>query len=120
MSIMADREQIIGQYVTQLLEVGSPLGIVLFGSQASGIAGPDSDVDLLIIEQTDIPRHRRAITYRQALHPHPLSVDLLVRTAHEIQRDYAERFPLIVEILSKGRWLHGNPRCVGFSGASPR
>ena len=45
----AEREHIVEQYVAQLLRVGPPLGIVLFGSQARGTANPDSDIDMLII-----------------------------------------------------------------------
>jgi uncharacterized protein len=53
--------------VRQILSVGSPEKIVLFGSWARGQARPDSDLDLLIIEESDLPRYRRAGRYRMAL-----------------------------------------------------
>ena len=36
-----------------------PHKIILFGSRAEGTAGPKSDVDLLIIQETPLPPHRR-------------------------------------------------------------
>lgn len=38
----------------------SPEKIVLFGSYASGEPTPDSDLDLLIVMRTSLPRDRRA------------------------------------------------------------
>jgi uncharacterized protein len=37
-----------------------PDKIILFGSYAAGNATTDSDLDLLIIKDTDLPRHRRS------------------------------------------------------------
>jgi len=40
-----------------------PLKIILFGSYASGHPTPDSDLDLLVIMETesDLPRHKRQL-----------------------------------------------------------
>ena len=46
------REQILQRYVRQILDVGQPQAIVLFGSGARGEATGDSDFDLLVVEDT--------------------------------------------------------------------
>jgi uncharacterized protein len=44
-------EELLQEAVRQILSVGSPEKIVLFGSWARGQARPDSDLDLLIIRR---------------------------------------------------------------------
>ena len=53
-------DQLLQEVVRRILSVGTPHTIVLFGSQARGDARPDSDLDLLIIEASDLPRYKRA------------------------------------------------------------
>jgi len=39
--------------VEKMRHAGSPEKVVLFGSRARGDAKPDSDIDLLVVEQSD-------------------------------------------------------------------
>jgi uncharacterized protein len=70
--------------VQRLLASGQPQKIVLFGSQARGEAGHDSDYDLLVIENSSQPRYRRAVPYRRALKDLGISKDIAVWTPREI------------------------------------
>jgi predicted nucleotidyltransferase len=60
-------DELLSKAVSCILAVGNPLKIVLFGSRARGEAKPDSDLDLLVIEESDLPRYKRSVRYRQAL-----------------------------------------------------
>ena len=60
-------EPLLQTIVQRLLADGRPQKIILFGSQARGLAGRDSDYDLLVIENSNQPRYRRAVSYRRAL-----------------------------------------------------
>jgi uncharacterized protein len=53
--------------VRRILATGSPLRIVHFGSRARGEATPESDLDLLIVEESDLPRYKRPAPYLRAL-----------------------------------------------------
>ncbi|MEE3260144.1 MAG: nucleotidyltransferase domain-containing protein [Candidatus Latescibacterota bacterium] len=44
-----------------MLAAGAPLKVVLFGSHARGQAHPESDLDLLVIEESTLPRYGRAM-----------------------------------------------------------
>ena len=70
--------------VQRLLASGQPQKIILFGSQACGEAGHDSDYDLLLIENSTQPRYRRAIPYPRALKDLGISKDIVVWTPGEI------------------------------------
>ena len=52
--------ELLDEIVRRILQVGSPRRIVLFGSRVRGDGRPDSDLDLLIIEDSELPRYRRA------------------------------------------------------------
>jgi predicted nucleotidyltransferase len=61
-----------------------PARVVLFGSQAKGDAGPDSDVDLLVIFDKDIDRRERRVGIRRLLGDMPFAKDVLVATTSDV------------------------------------
>jgi predicted nucleotidyltransferase len=102
-------DELLCEVVRRSRAVGDPLKIVLFGSHARGQAGPQSDLDLLIVGESDLPRHRRAARYRRALtglHP---SKDIVVRTPAEIAEWAEVPMAFVTTALSQGRVLFGRP-----------
>ncbi|HXJ91994.1 MAG TPA: nucleotidyltransferase domain-containing protein [Terriglobia bacterium] len=71
--------------VRRILATGAPLRIVLFGSHARGEAGPTSDLDLLIIEESNLPRYKRAARYLRALVGVFPAKDVVVWTPQEVE-----------------------------------
>ncbi|MBI5014197.1 MAG: nucleotidyltransferase domain-containing protein [Deltaproteobacteria bacterium] len=57
--------------VRAIAERLSPDQIVIFGSYASGRPVPDSDLDLPVVMETELPRHKRAATVRLLFRPLP-------------------------------------------------
>src|SRR3989337_1738991 len=57
-----------------------PEKIILFGSFAYGQPTPDSDVDLLVIMDSDLSAHARSVQVSEILNPRPFPVDIIVRT----------------------------------------
>lgn len=72
------------EIVSRLVEAVDPDRIIMFGSRARGDANPDSDLDLLIVKDSDEPRHRRAIPAYSALTGLGIPTDIIWRTAAEI------------------------------------
>lgn len=67
----------------------NPQQIILFGSYAYGVPIPDSDVDLLVIMETDASSQERSWAVSRLLLPRPFPVDILVRTPDEVKRALA-------------------------------
>ncbi len=83
---MASQSQqpVLREVVQNILRAGRPQKIILFGSRARGQDSPESDYDLLVIENSTEPRHRRAAPYRRALKTLGVAKDILVWTPAEI------------------------------------
>src|SRR5713226_1275056 len=60
-----------------------PQQIILFGSHARGEAGPDSDVDLLVVMPVRGSVREMRLKIRGALHDMPLPIDIIVSTPEE-------------------------------------
>jgi predicted nucleotidyltransferase len=82
-----------------------PRRIVLFGSYAEGQAGPDSDVDLLVVLPHKGDAVEKSVEIRLATRP-PFPLDLLVRTPQEVRRRLAMGDTFMRDIVEKGKVLY--------------
>lgn len=73
----------LDQIVEQIVKVLDPEKVILFGSYARGEAGPDSDVDLAVIAETDQPRGKRALGIAWPLRHLHLPLEIVVYTPEE-------------------------------------
>lgn len=83
-----------------------PDQVILFGSHACGRAGPDSDVDLLIVARTQLRPAERVRAVSRLLSPRPFPVDIVVRTPEEMDRDLRRIDPFMREVVETGRVLY--------------
>lgn len=91
------------QQVVEQLAGYNPERIILFGSRARGDAREHSDIDLLVIKETALPRPQRAIECRKHLTRGPgVDVEILVNTPAEIQKSIESRNPFIAAIFTDG------------------
>lgn len=82
----------ISEIVSRIVSEFDPEAVILFGSQARGEAGQDSDVDLAVIFSS-LPGRRmdRAVEIYRCLHGVGVSKDIIVLT----RQDYEEQKPWV-------------------------
>ena len=99
----------LAEMIRRILAVGEPQKIVLFGSRARGDARADSDYDLLLVEPSVLPRHKRAARYRRALTGLAGAKDILVWTPEEVAqwRDVPNAF--VTAAVQEGVVLYERP-----------
>jgi predicted nucleotidyltransferase len=98
-------EQDIQELVARIAAEFRPERIILFGSRAYGTPQAESDVDLLVVMPFEGSAFRKALEILNRLDP-PFSVDLLIRSADEVEWRYQGLDPLIREALDKGRVVY--------------
>ena len=79
-------QAVIEKMVRRIVRKFKPDQVVLFGSYARGTAGPDSDVDLLVVMPVEGPKIRKVIEIRVALGGMGISKDIVVFTPDEVRR----------------------------------
>ncbi|BFU89455.1 MAG: hypothetical protein NTAFB01_06420 [Nitrospira sp.] len=99
-------DQLLVEMVRRILTIGSPIKIMLFGSHAKGIARLDSDLDLLIIEESDLSRYRRSGRYRRGLCGMFPAKDIVVWTPQEVEEWKAVPNAFISTVLTEGKLLY--------------
>ena len=99
-------EELLKLFVERILQTGFPQKIILFGSHARKDASSSSDVDLLIIEESDLPRYKRAPKYLCALVGLYPSKDVVVWTPEEVERWRSVPNSFIASALEEGVVLY--------------
>lgn len=77
-------ERAIQEMVRRIVRQFQPERIILFGSRGRGAAGPDSDVDLLVVMPAARKREK-AVEIGVALHDIPVPKDIIVTTPEDYE-----------------------------------
>jgi uncharacterized protein len=95
----------IQAFSEQIVEKFQPERIILFGSYAYGQPTEDSDVDLLVILPFEEMPVQKAIAIRQQVRS-PFPLDLMARTAEQIQQRLEMGDFFIQDIMERGQVLY--------------
>jgi len=91
----------------RLTEALAPEQVFLFGSHARGDAGPDSDLDfLVVVSQSQETRYERAVAARRAIRGIAVPADVIVLTRAEWENDLTVVCSLASTVLREGIVLH--------------
>lgn len=101
----SDMASKIERFTREIVRQFGPEQIVLFGSHAYASEEPGSDVDLLVIFAGDGNAADRSLDILKSLNP-DFPLDLLTRSAGEVERRMMMGDPFIREILDKGKTLY--------------
>jgi hypothetical protein len=95
--------EVIDAVVNVIAHNVHPEKIILFGSYAQGNPGPDSDLDILVVMNSDLPRYKRSSRIRLLFNPQPCPMDILVYTPQEVAYWNGTVNHIITEALETGR-----------------
>jgi len=98
----------IEEIVRRIVRAADPWKIVLFGSRARGDNRAESDIDLLVIADSSLPRHLRAVPLYAALVGLPVEVDteVMVYTPTEVTQWQGVQSAFVTTALREGRVLY--------------
>ncbi len=96
----------IAEIVNKIAFGYNPDKIILFGSYAAGNPTEDSDLDLFVIKETDLPRPQRTVQVRKMLYGSMIPIDLIVYTPKEIDQSKKNTYSFVYEVLNTGETLY--------------
>ena len=96
----------INEIIEKIKERFNPDKIILFGSYANGTANEDSDLDLLIVKDTEMPRHKRNIEIRKSLIGSKMPMDILVYTKEEFEYEKKDMFSFVSKIFPTSKIVY--------------
>jgi len=76
---------VIRQMAARVVRLFQPERVILFGSYARGKAGPDSDVDLLVVMDVATNKRDAVVEIAVALNEFPAPKDIFVSTPEEFE-----------------------------------
>ena len=79
-------EDVVARFIEDIVEAVHPLRILLFGSQARGEAGAESDIDLLVVMPEGAPLRQIARRLYREIPRNGFSLDVLVATPSLLEK----------------------------------
>ena len=95
----------IQKFVQELVLKFNPEKVILFGSFAYGKSSKSSDVDLLVIMNTNLRPIEQEVAIRKTIH-RKFPLDLIVFTPSQIKKREEMGDPFIKTIFQKGKILY--------------
>ena len=99
----------VRRFVRSVVREFCPERVILFGSGAGGNASKDSDVDLLVVMQTDKRPVQQALEIRRRISC-SFPLDRLVKTPQEVERRVRLHDFFMTTILAEGKVLYESHR----------
>ena len=97
---------LLDQIVELLIEAANPRRIILFGSYARGEQSPDSDLDLLVTEESVVDPAREQVRLRRVLEDIEMPIDVLVLAEQETKAPGRWLGTAIYDALIEGREIY--------------
>ena len=102
----SDKTALMAEMVRRIVTNWNPDRIILFGSHARGVAGTDSDVDLLVVVPLNRDRRTIRLGIRRALSGIGLPKDVVVVSPQEMERYRECPGTIIRAALGEGKILY--------------
>ena len=93
--------------IEKIVKGCDPRAIVLFGSVSKGTSTEDSDIDLMVILDTDVSYYERTLAVRKSIGVTSIPIDVLAFTPKEVEEKRDNRFSIIHEVLRTGKIVYG-------------
>jgi predicted nucleotidyltransferase len=96
----------IEKVAQEIAEAVNAERVILFGSYANGHADENSDVDLLVVAESDQPRYRRSRDLYRRFHPHHFALDIVVYTPEEVSRNSRTPVSFVSQVMREGKTIY--------------
>ena len=99
-------DSFIDTITNRLIQRYDPDKIYLFGSYAKGVQTSKSDIDILVIRHSNLPKHLRGLDIQRTFYSSVTRVDCLFYTPEEVANELRTPHSFIAVILRSGKVLY--------------
>jgi predicted nucleotidyltransferase len=99
-------ESDVERVVKRIVAFHNPEAIYVFGSYAKGTPKESSDLDLVVVERTSLPRRLRGLDVQGVLAEAPFDIDLLFVTPEELAAETGDPWTLLGTVMPTARELY--------------
>jgi len=100
-------ERKLDEIKEQIVKAVSPEKIILFGSYARGNATEESDIDLLVVWNTELNPHKRNVYLDSLFRERDFPLDIFAFTISETERFKHIPGTLLYEAFHNGKVIYG-------------
>src|SRR3989338_2212072 len=99
-------DQKLKEITEKIVKEYQPERIILFGSWAWGNPHENSDIDIFIVKDTDLPSLKRIEALDRLFSRRAFPMDFLVYTPEQVERGMAKGDLFVQDIITKGKVLY--------------
>jgi predicted nucleotidyltransferase len=99
-------QDVLDEIVRRIVQVAKPEKIIMFGSTARGMMGPNSDVDLLVVKAGDFHRGKLTEAIYMNMFGVGQAVDVVVVKPDDIERYGNSHALVIAPALREGKVIY--------------
>jgi uncharacterized protein len=99
----------VGRVVDRIVAFHNPDAIYAFGSYAKSELRNGSDLDLVVVQRTDLPRPLRGLDVLGVLAEMPFALDLLFVTPEELAAELDDQWSLLGTVMPTAKELYRRP-----------
>jgi len=84
----------------------NPDKIILFGSYAHGNFSDNSDLDFILVKDTNTPKHKRGLEVRRLFYGLPISMDFKIYTSSEFSDELSNQYSFLYSAIKGSKMLY--------------
>ena len=84
----------------------NPDKIILFGSYANGTYSENSDLDFILVKETNAPKHKRGIEVRRLFYGFTIPMDFKIYTTSEFNSELSNQFSFLSSAIKESKILY--------------
>lgn len=96
----------IDEIVHRIATNYSPDKIFLFGSYATGNYSENSDLDFILVKDTNTPKHKRGLEVRRLFYGLTIPMDFKIYTSTEFNKELSNKYSFLNSAIRDSRLLY--------------
>jgi predicted nucleotidyltransferase len=103
--IMIETRQ-INDIVNRIALNYNPEKIILFGSYAHGDYTDNSDLDFILVKETNAPKHKRGLEVRRLFYGLTIPMDFKIYTSSEFNNELSNQYSFLSSAIKGSKLLY--------------